>query len=110
MFNFLCYFQDIAIEKDFLKRLSSDVIPPNLIGVKFDDIGALQNLKDSFKELVIFPFQRPQLSCKRKLTEVILFSGLFCFFILLLIYQVMPCLEFIRAHFVLVYTYMIFVE
>ncbi|KAL0763150.1 hypothetical protein Bca101_079301 [Brassica carinata] len=59
------YRKDIAIEKDFLKRLSSDVIPPNLIGVKFDDIGALQNLKDSFKELV------------------------------------MPCLEFIRAHFVL---------
>ncbi|CAF2027889.1 unnamed protein product [Brassica napus] len=68
------YRKDIAIEKDFLKRLSSDVIPPNLIGVKFDDIGALQNLKDSFKELV------------------------------------MPCLEFIRAHFVLVYTYMIFMQ
>ncbi|KAF2550372.1 hypothetical protein F2Q68_00037401, partial [Brassica cretica] len=70
------YRKDIAIEKDFLKRLSSDVIPPNLIGVKFDDIGALQNLKDSFKELVIFPFQRPQLSCKRKLTEMQLCKGI----------------------------------
>ncbi|KAL0738923.1 hypothetical protein Bca4012_015133 [Brassica carinata] len=62
--------KDIATEKEFMKRLSSDVIPPNLIGVQFDDIGALQNLKEAFKELVIFPFQRPELSCKRKLTEM----------------------------------------
>ncbi|KAJ4899539.1 AAA-type ATPase family protein [Raphanus sativus] len=43
---------DIAFEKEFMKSFSSNVVPPNDIGVNFDDIGALQNVKDELKELV----------------------------------------------------------
>jgi SpoVK/Ycf46/Vps4 family AAA+-type ATPase len=48
-----------------------DVIPPNDIGVTFDDIGALENVKDTLKELVMLPLQRPELFCKGQLTKVI---------------------------------------
>lgn len=57
-----------------MKSFSSNVVPPNDIGVNFDDIGALQNVKDELKELVTIPFKRPELSRKRKLTEVFFFS------------------------------------
>jgi SpoVK/Ycf46/Vps4 family AAA+-type ATPase len=49
----------------------TDVIPPNDIGVTFDDIGALENVKDTLKELVMLPLQRPELFCKGQLTKVI---------------------------------------
>ncbi|CAD6255841.1 unnamed protein product [Miscanthus lutarioriparius] len=41
----------ITEENEFEKRLLADVIPPNDIGVTFDDIGALENVKDTLKEL-----------------------------------------------------------
>lgn len=63
-------------ENDFEKRLLSDVIPPKDIGVTFDDIGALENVKDTLKELVMLPLQRPELFCKGQLTKVVLFSAL----------------------------------
>jgi SpoVK/Ycf46/Vps4 family AAA+-type ATPase len=49
-----------------------DVIPPSDIGVTFDDIGALENVKDTLKELVMLPLQRPELFCKGQLTKVFL--------------------------------------
>ena len=60
-------------ENEFEKRLLADVIPPSDIGVTFDDIGALENVKDTLKELVMLPLQRPELFCKGQLTKV---SGL----------------------------------
>ncbi|KAE8722861.1 ATP binding protein, putative isoform 3 [Hibiscus syriacus] len=39
------------------------------IGVSFDDIGALENVKDTLKELVMLPLQRPELFCKGQLTK-----------------------------------------
>jgi len=36
--------QDVVTENEFEKRLLADVIPPNDIGVTFDDIGALENV------------------------------------------------------------------
>jgi len=57
-------------ENEFEKRLLADVIPPNDIGVTFDDIGALENVKDTLKELVMLPLQRPELFCKGQLTKV----------------------------------------
>eukprot|EP00252_Welwitschia_mirabilis_P023433 TRINITY_DN6612_c0_g1_i1.p1 TRINITY_DN6612_c0_g1~~TRINITY_DN6612_c0_g1_i1.p1 ORF type:complete len:1074 (-),score=251.88 TRINITY_DN6612_c0_g1_i1:327-3548(-) len=39
----------------------SAVVTPEEIGVKFDDIGALDNVKKTLKELVILPMQRPEL-------------------------------------------------
>lgn len=62
--------QDVVTENEFEKRLLADVIPPSDIGVTFDDIGALENVKDTLKELVMLPLQRPELFCKGQLTKV----------------------------------------
>ncbi|XP_057972333.1 uncharacterized protein LOC131160549 isoform X2 [Malania oleifera] len=61
--------KDIVTENEFEKRLLADVIPPTDIGVTFDDIGALENVKDTLKELVMLPLQRPELFCKGQLTK-----------------------------------------
>ncbi|PKA48946.1 Katanin p60 ATPase-containing subunit A1 [Apostasia shenzhenica] len=61
--------QDVVTENEFEKRLLVDVIPPNEIGVTFHDIGALDNVKDTLKELVMLPLQRPELFCKGQLTK-----------------------------------------
>ncbi|KAF3330268.1 Spastin [Carex littledalei] len=62
-------FKDVATENEFEKRLLTDVIPSNDIGVTFDDIGALENVKETLKELVMLPLQRPELFCKGQLTK-----------------------------------------
>lgn len=62
--------QDVVTENEFEKKLLAEVIPPNDIGVTFDDIGALENVKDTLKELVMLPLQRPELFCKGQLTKV----------------------------------------
>lgn len=64
------------IENVFEKRLISDVILPSDIDVTFDDIGALEKVKDTLKELVMLPLQRPDLFCKGQLTKVVRFSAL----------------------------------
>ncbi|CAL9046450.1 uncharacterized protein LOC135606707 [Musa acuminata AAA Group] len=61
--------KDVVTENEFEKRLLADVIPPNDIGVTFDDIGALENVKETLKELVMLPLQRPELFCKGQLTK-----------------------------------------
>ncbi|EER92288.1 hypothetical protein BDA96_01G399000 [Sorghum bicolor] len=53
--------KDIVTENEFEKRLLADVIPPHEIGVTFEDIGALESVKDTLKELVMLPLQRPEL-------------------------------------------------
>ncbi|KAF5958805.1 hypothetical protein HYC85_006030 [Camellia sinensis] len=70
--------EDVVKENEFEKRLLADVIPPNEIGVKFDDVGVLENVKDTLRELVMLPLQRPELFSKgqlRKLSEGILLFG-----------------------------------
>ncbi|XAR58451.1 Adenosinetriphosphatase [Bertholletia excelsa] len=62
-------FQDVATENEFEKRLLAYVIPPSDIGVNFHDIGALENVKDTLKELVMLPLQRPELFCKGQLIK-----------------------------------------
>lgn len=62
--------QDVVTENEFEKRLLADVIPPSDIDVTFDDIGALEKVKDTLKELVMLPLQRPELFCKGQLTKV----------------------------------------
>ncbi|XP_065861315.1 uncharacterized protein [Euphorbia lathyris] len=61
--------KDVITENEFEKKLLADVIPPSDIGVTFDDIGALENVKDTLKELVMLPLQRPDLFCKGQLTK-----------------------------------------
>lgn len=60
----------MVTENEFEKKLLADVIPPSDIGVTFDDIGALENVKDTLKELVMLPLQRPELFDKGQLTKV----------------------------------------
>ncbi|KAG7541584.1 AAA+ ATPase domain [Arabidopsis thaliana x Arabidopsis arenosa] len=61
--------KDIVTENEFEERLLSDVILPSDIDVTFDDIGALEKVKDTLKELVMLPLQRPELFCKGQLTK-----------------------------------------
>ena len=53
--------KDIEVEGEFEKKLLQEVIPPNELGVSFDDIGALDKVKDTLRELVLLPLQRPEL-------------------------------------------------
>ncbi|KAL2329131.1 hypothetical protein Fmac_022558 [Flemingia macrophylla] len=46
---------------EFESNFISAVVPPGEIGVKFDDIGALEDVKKALNELVILPMQRPDL-------------------------------------------------
>ncbi|KAG0476874.1 hypothetical protein HPP92_013715 [Vanilla planifolia] len=61
--------KDVVTENEFEKRLLWDVIAPSDIGVTFDDIGALDNVKATLKELVMLPLQRPELFCRGQLTK-----------------------------------------
>ncbi|KAL2243935.1 uncharacterized protein LOC105157217 isoform X1 [Sesamum indicum] len=64
--------QEAALKKPSqnLKNLAKDeyesnfvsaVVPPGEIGVKFDDVGALEDVKKALNELVILPMRRPEL-------------------------------------------------
>ncbi|XP_078168090.1 uncharacterized protein LOC144562725 isoform X2 [Carex rostrata] len=48
-------------DNEFEKRIRPEVIPAHEIGVTFDDIGALDDIKDSLQELVMLPLRRPDL-------------------------------------------------
>ncbi|GER35222.1 AAA-type ATPase family protein [Striga asiatica] len=61
--------KDVVTENEFEKKLLAEVIPPGDIGVTFDDIGALENVKETLKELVMLPLQRPELFTKGQLTK-----------------------------------------
>ncbi|KAL9228183.1 hypothetical protein vseg_003790 [Gypsophila vaccaria] len=61
--------KDVVTENEFEKKLLADVIPADEIGVNFDDIGALETVKDTLKELVMLPLQRPELFMKGQLTK-----------------------------------------
>ncbi|ESQ30464.1 hypothetical protein EUTSA_v10011206mg [Eutrema salsugineum] len=46
---------------EYERNFVSAVVAPGEIGVKFDDIGALENVKKALNELVILPMRRPEL-------------------------------------------------
>ena len=52
---------DIEVSNEFERRLLSDVIMSGDIGVRFDDVGALDATKAALKEIVMLPLQRPEL-------------------------------------------------
>ncbi|KAJ4866481.1 P-loop containing nucleoside triphosphate hydrolases superfamily protein [Raphanus sativus] len=52
--------KDIA-KDEYEKNFVSTVVAPGEIGVKFEDIGALENVKKALNELVILPMRRPEL-------------------------------------------------
>lgn len=52
--------QDLAEDK-YEKELVSAVVRAGDIGVKFDDVGALEDVKTTLYETVILPMRRPEL-------------------------------------------------
>ncbi|XP_028766979.1 uncharacterized protein LOC114724718 isoform X4 [Neltuma alba] len=46
---------------EYESNFISAVVPPGEIGVQFDDIGALEDVKMALNELVILPMRRPEL-------------------------------------------------
>uniref|UniRef100_A0A7N0U1E1 AAA+ ATPase domain-containing protein n=1 Tax=Kalanchoe fedtschenkoi TaxID=63787 RepID=A0A7N0U1E1_KALFE len=46
---------------DYENNFVSAVVPADEIGVRFDDIGALEDVKKALNELVILPMRRPEL-------------------------------------------------
>ncbi|KAK9818037.1 hypothetical protein WJX72_006047 [[Myrmecia] bisecta] len=62
-------FKDVQTENDFEKRLLAEVIPPDEVGVGFDDIGALEHVKTTLREVVMLPLQRPELFARGTLTK-----------------------------------------
>jgi len=56
------------------------VVPPEEVGVKFDDIGALEDVKRTLNELVTLPMRRPELFSHGNLLRVSLSFFTFCSF------------------------------
>lgn len=46
---------------EYESNFISAVVPPGEIGIKFDDIGALEDVKTALHELAILPMKRPEL-------------------------------------------------
>ncbi|KAL5719265.1 hypothetical protein ACHQM5_012068 [Ranunculus cassubicifolius] len=61
--------KDVVTDNEFEKSLLNNVISSNEIGVSFDDIGALDKVKDTLKEMVMLPLKRPELFCKGQLAK-----------------------------------------
>ncbi|XP_057525765.1 calmodulin-interacting protein 111-like [Amaranthus tricolor] len=53
--------KEVPPDNEFEKRIRPEVIPANEIGVTFNDIGALDDIKESLQELVMLPLRRPDL-------------------------------------------------
>ncbi|KAG2610671.1 uncharacterized protein LOC120703099 isoform X2 [Panicum virgatum] len=51
----------LLAKDEYERNFISAVVPPNEIGVKFDDIGALEDVKKALDELVTLPMRRPEL-------------------------------------------------
>lgn len=56
--------KEVVPDNEFEKRIRPEIIPAGEIGVSFQDIGALDNVKESLQELVMLPLHRPELFSK----------------------------------------------
>ena len=54
---------------DFEKKILGDVVPASELNVTFDQIGALDAVKSTLRELVLLPLNRPELFRKGNLTK-----------------------------------------
>ncbi|PRP76288.1 hypothetical protein PROFUN_07810 [Planoprotostelium fungivorum] len=61
--------KNVDCENDFERKLISEVIPPSELNLAFNDIGALDEVKQTLKELVMLPLQRPELFTRGALTK-----------------------------------------
>lgn len=62
--------QNIA-KDEYERNFVSAVVAPGEIGVKFEDIGALEDVKKALNELVILPMRRPELFSRGNLLRVL---------------------------------------
>ncbi|KAI5063446.1 hypothetical protein GOP47_0022306 [Adiantum capillus-veneris] len=53
--------KEIVVDNEFEKRIRPDIIPAGEIGVSFEDIGALDDVKEALQEVVMLPLQRSDL-------------------------------------------------
>lgn len=70
--------QNLA-KDEYESNFVSAVVPPDEVGVKFDDIGALEDVKTALNELVILPMRRPELFSRGNLLRVC-YCSLYSFF------------------------------
>lgn len=63
--------QNLA-KDEYESNFISAVVPPGEIGVKFDDVGALEDVKKALNELVILPMRRPELFSRGNLLRVVI--------------------------------------
>ncbi|KAL6537605.1 hypothetical protein OROMI_026139 [Orobanche minor] len=61
--------EDMVTENDYERNLLPNIIPPSEIGVTFNHIGALENLKNILDEVVMLPLRRPELFGHGQLTK-----------------------------------------
>lgn len=69
--------KDVVCDNEFEKGLLSEVVPPCELGVKFEHIGALDVVKETLKEVVMLPLQRPELFMEGQLAKVQPMGGRF---------------------------------
>lgn len=60
------------VDNEFEKRIRPEIIPAGEIGVNFQDIGALENVKEALQELVMLPLQRPDFFRRGGLIKVMI--------------------------------------
>ncbi|XP_047177650.1 cell division control protein 48 isoform X1 [Vigna umbellata] len=53
--------KDVPPDNEYEKRMRADVVPAKEIGVRFEDIGALDDIKEILQDEVLLPLRRPDL-------------------------------------------------
>eukprot|EP00803_Ostreobium_quekettii_P008965 evm.model.scf_1256.3 EVM.evm.TU.scf_1256.3 scf_1256:30246-44664(-) len=61
--------KEVVTDNEYERRLLGEVVPPEEVGVGFDDIGALESVKRTLKEVVMLPLQRPELFARGQLLK-----------------------------------------
>lgn len=62
--------QNLA-KDEYETNFISAVVPPGEVGIRFDDVGALEDVKKALNELVILPMRRPELFSHGNLLRVL---------------------------------------
>lgn len=78
--SYIYMLQNLA-KDEYESNFISAVVPSGEIGVKFENIGALEDVKKALNELVILPMRRPELFSRGNLLRV-------CDFLLLSLFSI----------------------
>jgi len=58
----------VEVSNRFEESLLASVVPPDEVGVRWDDIATLDEAKETLREVVALPLLRPELFCRGNLT------------------------------------------